>query len=190
MENLNRVGRIWVLTKNNGRGLLSLLGCFVVHLSLGSFYSFGNLTTYMTSYMKNTTSPDITYGDFVIVQSGILKEFLITIIVMKKNCIIFQINFDNISIPKFVVYGMSQGIILPLSGYVAQFIGLKNAIILGCVIFQIATFLTYFALQNSLVTVSITYGFLSSLGANIALIPPMTIGKNVELQILESITKI
>ena len=56
--------------KDNSRGLLSLLGCFVVHLSLGSFYSFGNLTTYMTSYMKNTTSPDITYGDFVIVPSG------------------------------------------------------------------------------------------------------------------------
>ena len=56
--------------KDNSRGLLSLLGCFVVHLSLGSFYSFGNLTTYLTSYMKNTTSPDITYGDFVIVPSG------------------------------------------------------------------------------------------------------------------------
>ena len=56
--------------KGNSRGLLSLLGCFVVHLSLGSFYSFGNLTTYLTSYMKNTTSPDITYGDFVIVPSG------------------------------------------------------------------------------------------------------------------------
>ena len=77
----------------------------------------------------------------------------------------------------FAVYGMSQGIILPLSGYVAQFIGLKNAIIVGCIIFQIATYLTYFSLQHSLVTVSITYGFLSSLGANIALIPPMTIGK-------------
>ena len=74
---------------------------------------------------------------------------------------------------------MSQGVILPLSGYVAQFIGLKNAIIVGCVIFQIATYLTYFSLQHSLITVSITYGFLSSLGANIALIPPMTIGKYI-----------
>ena len=82
-----------------------------------------------------------------------------------------------IQLTYFLVYGMSQGIILPLSGYVAQFIGLKNAIIVGCIIFQIATYLTYYSLQHSLVTVSITYGFLSSLGANIALIPPMTIGK-------------
>ena len=82
-----------------------------------------------------------------------------------------------IQLTYFLVYGMSQGIILPLSGYVAQFIGLKNAIIVGCIIFQIATYLTYYSLQHSLVTVSITYGFLSSLGANIALIPPMTIGR-------------
>ena len=66
----NGMARIRESIKGNSRGLLSLLGCFVVHLSLGSFYSFGNLTTYMTSYMKNTTSPDITYGDFVIVPSG------------------------------------------------------------------------------------------------------------------------
>ena len=86
-------------------------------------------------------------------------------------------NLTFIHLIYFLVYGMSQGIILPLSGYVAQFIGLKNAIIVGCIIFQIATYLTYYSLQHSLVTVSITYGFLSSLGANIALIPPMTIGK-------------
>ena len=58
------------MARKNSCGLLSLLGCFIIHLSLGSFYCFGNLTTYMTSYMKNTTSPDITYGDFIIVQSG------------------------------------------------------------------------------------------------------------------------
>ena len=162
--------------KDNSRGLLSLLGCFVVHLSLGSFYSFGNLTTYLTSYMKNTTAPDITYGDFVIVPSGnVILECPYTEILSSKAVII---SFIILLIHHhLLVYGMSQGIILPLSGYVAQFIGLKNAIITGCIIFQIATFLTYITLQHSLVTVAITYGFLSSLGANIALIPPMTIGK-------------
>ena len=161
--------------KGNSRGLLSLLGCFVVHLSLGSFYSFGNLTTYLTSYMKNTTSPDITYGDFVIVPSGnFIIRFSYTEILLFKSDYFFPYNRFH---RHFLVYGMSQGIILPLSGYVAQFIGLKNAIVTGCIIFQIATFLTYFTLQHSLVTVAITYGFLSSLGANIALIPPMTIGK-------------
>ena len=83
--------------KDNSRGLLSLLGCFVVHLSLGSFYSFGNLTTYMTSYMKNTTSPDITYGDFVIVPSGnFIIRFSYTDILLSKAVII---SFIKLLIP-------------------------------------------------------------------------------------------
>ena len=33
-------------------GILALLGGFLIQLSLGSFYSFGNMMTYMTSYMR------------------------------------------------------------------------------------------------------------------------------------------
>ena len=28
------------------------LGCFLLHMCLGSFYSFGNMLPYMTSYMR------------------------------------------------------------------------------------------------------------------------------------------
>ena len=34
------------------RGALALLGGFLIQLTLGSFYSFGNMMTYMTSYMR------------------------------------------------------------------------------------------------------------------------------------------
>jgi len=34
------------------RGLLALFGGFLIQLTLGSFYSFGNMMTYMTSYMR------------------------------------------------------------------------------------------------------------------------------------------
>ena len=34
------------------RGVLALLGGFLIQLTLGSFYSFGNMMTYMTSYMR------------------------------------------------------------------------------------------------------------------------------------------
>ena len=34
------------------RGVLALLGGFLIQLSLGSFYSFGNMMTYLTSYMR------------------------------------------------------------------------------------------------------------------------------------------
>ena len=33
-------------------GILALLGGFLIQLTLGSFYSFGNMMTYMTSYMR------------------------------------------------------------------------------------------------------------------------------------------
>jgi len=49
--------------------MLALLGGFLITLSLGSFYSFGNMMTYLTSYMRHHGSPDLTYGDFIIVQS-------------------------------------------------------------------------------------------------------------------------
>ena len=34
------------------RGCLALLGGFLIQLTLGSFYSFGNMMTYLTSYMR------------------------------------------------------------------------------------------------------------------------------------------
>ena len=34
------------------RAISSLIGGFFIQLTLGSFYSFGNMTTYMTAYMR------------------------------------------------------------------------------------------------------------------------------------------
>ena len=34
------------------RGVLALVGGFLIQLTLGSFYSFGNMMTYLTSYMR------------------------------------------------------------------------------------------------------------------------------------------
>jgi len=51
------------------RGMFALFGGFLITLSLGSFYSFGNMMTYLTSYMRHHGSPNLTYGDFIIVQS-------------------------------------------------------------------------------------------------------------------------
>jgi hypothetical protein len=50
-------------------GLLAVLGGFLLQFTMGSFYSFGNMMTYMTSYMRAHGSPNITYEDFVVVQS-------------------------------------------------------------------------------------------------------------------------
>ena len=69
------------------RGVLALFGGFLIQLTLGSFYSFGNMMTYLTSYMRINGSPDLTYADFIVVQS---------------------------------VWGMTQGVFMPLSGYVSR----------------------------------------------------------------------
>ncbi|XP_067669940.1 uncharacterized MFS-type transporter YhjX-like [Haliotis asinina] len=48
------------------RAYLVVLGGLMVHLTLGTVFSFGNLTPYLTSYLRNnTTNLDIDYGDSV-----------------------------------------------------------------------------------------------------------------------------
>ena len=43
------------------RGVAAVLGGFLLQFTMGAFYSFGNMSTYMTSYMRQHGSPDITY---------------------------------------------------------------------------------------------------------------------------------
>ncbi|XP_060077328.1 uncharacterized protein LOC132556890 [Ylistrum balloti] len=46
------------------RGYVVIVGGILVHLSLGTVYTFGNMTPYMTSYMrKKAVSPELTYAD-------------------------------------------------------------------------------------------------------------------------------
>ena len=45
------------------RGFLVILGGFVVHLTLGTIYSFGNIAPYIVSYIRNQSHPeDLTQG--------------------------------------------------------------------------------------------------------------------------------
>jgi hypothetical protein len=42
-------------------GILAVFGAFLIMLNLGAFYTFGNISPYMVSYMRNSTGEDITY---------------------------------------------------------------------------------------------------------------------------------
>ena len=84
-------------------GVLSLLGGFLLQFTMGSFYSFGNMMTYMTSYMRAHGSPNVTYEDFVVVQS---------------------------------TWGMTQGCVMPVSGFLIAMIGEKAAMTSGAFIFR------------------------------------------------------
>ena len=46
-------------------GVLSLVGGFCLHLTLGTLYCFGNLNTYMTSYLRKHVHPGIEYSDMI-----------------------------------------------------------------------------------------------------------------------------
>jgi len=43
---------MWNLKGVNKHGILSIIGGFMLHLTLGTLYCFGNLNTYITSYMR------------------------------------------------------------------------------------------------------------------------------------------
>ena len=49
------------------RGILAVLAGFFINVTVGAFYTFGNLMPYIVSYMRNSTDPTITYSDFATV---------------------------------------------------------------------------------------------------------------------------
>ena len=87
-------------------GVASVLGGFLLQFTMGTFYSFGNIMTYLVSYMRASGSPSVanlTQADFVVVQS---------------------------------TWGMTQGVVMPLSGFLIEFIGPKASMTLGATIFR------------------------------------------------------
>lgn len=125
------------------KGVAAVFGGFLLQFTMGAFYSFGNMSTYMTSYMRQNGSPHITYTDFVVVQSA---------------------------------WGMTQGVVMPLSGFLINAIGQKASMVSGSIIFSAGCALTYITINKELWMVAATYGFVSAFGQNIALIPTLTTG--------------
>ena len=125
-------------------GIISVFGGCLLQFTMGAFYSFGNMMTYMVSYMRfYGSSPSMTYTDFMIVQS---------------------------------TWGMTQGVIMPFSGFIIAVIGEKCAMVSGAALFSAGCALTYITIDKELWMVAGSYGFISAFGQNIALIPTLTTG--------------
>ena len=54
------------------RGLSSVLGGFLIHLTLGTFYTLGNVNTYMTSYIRQKVDPTAQYADSIWVNAAFM----------------------------------------------------------------------------------------------------------------------
>ena len=58
------VRRLWDGARSLPRGgVIAVTAGFLLHLSLGTMYAFGNLTTYLTSYLHVRVGLDVDYGD-------------------------------------------------------------------------------------------------------------------------------
>ena len=82
------------------------------HLTWGNILLSQDLNPFQKP--RHHGSPDLTYGDFIIVQS---------------------------------VWGMTQGVTMPLSGFLIRWTGARPAMFIGCAIFSLGTGLTYFTLE-------------------------------------------
>ncbi|XP_076372993.1 apicoplast pyruvate carrier 1-like [Tachypleus tridentatus] len=45
------------------RPVVSVGGCFLIYLAIGTMFTFGNLTPYLTSYLRARTEKDTTYEE-------------------------------------------------------------------------------------------------------------------------------
>ena len=91
------------------RGWLTVLGGFLLFLTFASSYSYSNINTYLTSYMRNNNTngfnPTLGYHDFV-----------------------------YLSTTKTVVFSFS----LPFIGHLCRIIGCKWSIAIGTAIYRLA----------------------------------------------------
>lgn len=55
------------------KGFSSVFGGFLIHLTLGTFYTIGNMNTYITSYLRKHGEPELTYSSAVWINTGFIS---------------------------------------------------------------------------------------------------------------------
>ncbi|KAI2796203.1 hypothetical protein RDWZM_007405 [Blomia tropicalis] len=50
---------------DQAKGISSVIGGFLIHLILGTFYTLGNVNTYLISYLRQHVDPEITYASSI-----------------------------------------------------------------------------------------------------------------------------
>jgi len=54
------------------KGYSSVFGGFLIHLTLGTLYTIGNMNTYMTSYLRKHGESRITYSSAIWINTGFI----------------------------------------------------------------------------------------------------------------------
>ena len=140
------------------------MGGFLLHLTLGTLYCFGNMNTYMTSYLRTHVKGQVR----PIIVTSIHTRVLETLSAQE------NLRYsDAIWIPTLATLG--QGLFMTLSGHLEERIGVRMTVLLGSTFMSSGVFLTYFTIQHSLFATTITYGLMFGFGTALAYAPPMAV---------------
>ena len=95
----------------NSDGIFSLVGGFALHLTLGTLYCFGNLNTYITSYIRIHVHEGIMYSDMIWIPT--LATIAQVLLVINHTCLIHPITYciENQPFIVLIVYYFLEGII-------------------------------------------------------------------------------
>ncbi|XP_067668073.1 oxalate:formate antiporter-like [Haliotis asinina] len=114
------------------RGVLTVIGGFLIHFTIGTGNIFGNINPYVTSYIRaRSSSTNVTYSETIWIPTA-----------------------------KYVTFGF----LMPVLGWAEQMLPPKFSTLIGGLIFSSSLFLTYLALQHSLLLSALTYGAMYGAG--------------------------
>ena len=128
------------------RGYLSIIGGIIIHLTLGTFYTFGNMNVYLSSYIASKHGGQDDYNKYY------------------SDCVWI-----------YTTMGMAQALSLPLGGKAEHYLGPKLTAFIGSLIMSIGVFLTYFTCSNLYLSIT-TYGFIKGFGLGFAYTTPLVVG--------------
>eukprot|EP01083_Nonionella_stella_P072374 195124_1 len=128
------------------KGYLCAIGGILLHLTFGTFYTFGNMSPYLASYIASTHGGMDDYPEY------------------RSQCVWI-----------YTIMGMAQAVALPIGGKVELILGPTKTTLIGCFIMSLGVFLTYFACSNLYYAV-ITYGALKGFGLGFAYSTPLVVG--------------
>ena len=142
-------------------GILALVGGFALHLTLGTLYCFGNMSTYMTSYLRKHVNNDLTYSDLI---------WIPTLSTMSQGLFMTLSGHleERVGVRYTVLIGSS---IMTAGVYLTSF-----AIRCVClnVFLSVDKKITCTDSRFSTILTTITYGFMFGLGTALAYVPPLT----------------
>lgn len=128
-------------------GYLCIIGAVLIHLTLGTFYVFGNFLPYIASYMAYKN------GD--------------------NKCEYDKYSASCIWIYTSMGIGQSTG--MSIGGKLEIIIGPKLTVFIGCFISSLCIGLTYFTVSNLYLCI-LTYGLIRGFGVGLAYTTPMVVG--------------